>query len=134
MGGIVVEGFFQNIKTLSNAVEQSEEKVRKSVVRLFKNTTEPNPSIKDMAELIIAHPEANLKSVQLLNVCINQYHLKRGSVEYRLETRGKDDQKIMEVDIIENGVHLIKYRTYDGKEKLKEKNRLSKDVFFSLFE
>ncbi|MDQ0257532.1 hypothetical protein J2S74_004990 [Evansella vedderi] len=119
--------FLDQLKNFSKHLGQG-------VSELFKRESKRPIRIRDLANLIITHQESRKQSKTLLGLEFNFYQLKMGPITLKLETKGKDDDYILEVTALENGEELFSYKAYEEDQSLKDKHLLPEYVHVHLAE
>ncbi|ADU30403.1 hypothetical protein [Evansella cellulosilytica] len=106
----------------------------KSVSDLFKKEEKRPIRMKELTNLIIANPESKKKTKTLLGLVFNFYVLKLGAITLKLETKGKNDDYILELTALDNGETLFSYKSYEDNHSIKDKHLLPEYVHAHLSE
>lgn len=123
--------FFSSLKKLSEQAGGTVGKSLQPIVDFFKKTTKPNPTLNDLAELIVSHPSSIKEEKELLGIVFSHFLLKIGDYEYAVETKGKDYSYILALDIFHKYEKIISFRSY-SEQNINEKPNVQNDLFYSL--
>lgn len=104
----------------------------KNVADLFKKDDTKPIKIRDLAYLISEHQESRKKTQELLGLVFNHYKLRTGPITFKVETKGKYDEHILEVSAINQGEELFSYKSYDNNLSLKDKQPLPETIYTHL--
>ncbi|SDZ68204.1 hypothetical protein SAMN05421736_13223 [Evansella caseinilytica] len=119
--------FLQQLKTFSTHLG-------KGVAELFKKQSGRNIQIRELASSIIVHPDTKKETKTLLGLLFHFYRLESGSVTFKLETKGANDEYILELHAVENGQELFSYKAYEEDHSLKDNHLLPEYVYVHLHE
>ncbi|WP_096438332.1 hypothetical protein [Alteribacter populi] len=106
--------------------------IGEGVTNLFKRGEKRNIRIRDLASSILTHQETTKKSRAMLGLVFNEYRLSIGPVAFKLETKGKNDEHILELSAMEQGVKLFTYKSFDEKHSEKDKHPLPEYAYHYL--
>ncbi|WP_368505348.1 hypothetical protein AB3N04_06805 [Alkalihalophilus sp. As8PL] len=81
-------------------------------------------NIQELAYSIRKHPDAKKKSNEWLGLVLNEYRLSVGLIDFTLETKGHNDEKLIKVSATEKGVDLFSYASYDDKQAVTDDHAL----------
>ncbi|MFD1637734.1 hypothetical protein ACFSDI_11725, partial [Evansella tamaricis] len=90
------------------------------VSKLFKQEAKRNIRIRELAAFILAHTDTKKKSEELLGLVFNEYRLSIGPISMKLETKGTNDEYILELVAMEQGEELFSYKSYEEKQSEKD--------------
>ncbi|MFA9559693.1 hypothetical protein ACERII_20495 [Evansella sp. AB-rgal1] len=106
----------------------------KSVSDLFKKESKRPIQMEKLSWLIISNTGSKKTTKTLLGLIFNTYRLKVGPIELKLETKGKNDEQILELRATEEGEELFTYKSYEAEQSLKDKQLLPEYVHVHLAE
>jgi hypothetical protein len=76
-------------------------------------------SVYDLASIIILHPDTYKDQKEYLDITYTTFYLKVDQYVFQLETKGKNNEHILECKVIHNGSLYSSYHSYkDKKEKV----------------
>lgn len=104
----------------------------KTMTDFFKKDEGHPIKVRDLAYLISEHQESRKKTKELLGLVFNFYKLNMGPITFKLETKGKYDEYILDLSVRNHGEEIFSYKAYDDDHSLKDKHALPEAVYSHL--
>ncbi|MBU9719957.1 MULTISPECIES: hypothetical protein [Bacillaceae] len=104
------------------------------VSKLFKHGEKRNIRIWELASFIFDHPDTRKTTQELLGLVFNEYRLTIGPISLKLETKGENDEHILELLAMEQGEELFSFKSYEEDQTVKDKYALPEYVYVHLVE
>lgn len=82
--------------------------------------------IEEISDLIRSHPEVKKMEQNYLGLTFTTYIVKSNHIYLKLETKGKDIERVLSFDFEKDNKIICSYRFYDKKKSFKEKIILRK--------
>lgn len=105
------------------------------VKEIFKHEPVEKISVQNLSSFIISHPNTRKIEQEMLHLTFNTYHLNINPYHLRLETKGKNNEQILEITIWTTEQTVL---TFDGYEHegnvLIEELQIPKSIYDKLME
>ncbi|MDG5789597.1 hypothetical protein QA612_19235 [Evansella sp. AB-P1] len=90
--------------------------------------------IRDLVMYITEYQQNKKKTKTLLGLTFNFYEINIGSITLELETKGRNDDYVLELLVLENEEEIFSYRSYEEGQSLKDKYAIPYTVYNQLIQ
>lgn len=105
-----MNNFLDKIKVFSQHLGEN-------VAKLFKNETKRNINLEELLNLIKNYNEVKITKKEYLGLYFNTYVIKINDLYFKVETKGKNKEEILEIKILENAETIFSYKSYEENNK-----------------
>ncbi|WP_078593415.1 hypothetical protein [Evansella clarkii] len=101
-------------------------------MNLFNHDKAHKMRVRDIAGYMITYPDVKKTSKNLLGLTFNTYQVNLDSYSMKLETKGANDDYILELHLLQNGSEVFSYKAYEDGQSEKDKYPLPEETYMHL--
>ncbi|MEC2073344.1 hypothetical protein [Alkalihalophilus marmarensis] len=118
-----------NMSQLVERITTFSKSMRKEVLKQFSHEKTHRIAVYHLAEAILTNKQTVKKTEEWLGLVFNEYRLTVGLIDFKLETKGTNNEKIMKLTAVENGKDLFCYEAYEPIQSEQDLHAVPQYVF-----
>lgn len=112
---------------MADKIKENIEELKVTVKDWITHQYDTKITVQECAYRIISHPSTQHKKAEYLGLLFHQYTLREQGMIYRLETKGPNNEQILELKILEDSLPIYAYHYYQEDSRLTQTIHLPKE-------
>lgn len=117
---------------MKKSITQNLEEWKETVYDWFRHRYNTNVTVQECAYRILHHPTTKKERLEYLGLVFHHYRLDEENLTYKLETKGEENEQIVELKIIEDGQVIYAYYYYQENAGVSQTIHLPEDSSLTL--